>query len=226
MGGFAAVSEARAQRKRTTRSRRPQRRGERTRSRLLAVAEALFADRGYAGTSLDAIAAEAGMHKPGICYYFPKKRALYDAVIGEVLGSLEEHAIQALSSASSPRERLLRSIEAWVDALAARPTAARLILHEAANPDPVDVPQAFQGPGARTYRLIEKAFRELLPDAHPDDAFHFQSTIAGATLFFVAGMPRLHSGLPELSVQHSVERHKTMLMRTARALLRELRSVR
>jgi AcrR family transcriptional regulator len=190
------------------------------------VAEELFAEHGYAGTSLDAIAAKAGMHKPGICYYFPSKRALYEAVIGEVLDSLEEQANQALSSTGSPRERLLRSIETWVDALAARPTAARLILHEAANPDPKGVPQAFQGPGARTYRLIEKAFHELLPDAHPDDAFHFQSTIAGATLFFAAGMPRLHSGLPELSVQHSMDHHKTMLMRTARALLRELRSVR
>ena len=220
------MSQARAHRKRIPRPRRPQGRGERTRARLLAVAEELFAQHGYAGTSLDAIAAKARMHKPGICYYFPSKRALYEAVIGEVLGSLEELAEQALSSPGSPRERLLRSIETWVDALAARPTSARLILHEAANPDPTGVPQAFQGPGARTYSLIEKLFQEVLPDAHPDDAFHFQSTIAGATLFFAAGMPRLHSGRGEPDVQHSMVRHKTMLMRTARALLRELRPVR
>ena len=209
-----------------TRSRHPQERGERTRARILAAAEQLFARHGYSGTSLDAIAAKAGMHKPGICYYFPSKRALYEAVIGEVLGSFEELAKQALSSPGSPRERLLRSIETWVDALAARPTAARLILHEAANPDPTGVPLAFQGPGARAYSLIANAFHELLPDAHPDDAFLFESTIAGATLFFATGMQQLQSGRGESDHQHSLERHKTMLMRTARALLRELRPAR
>ncbi|MBW2273820.1 MAG: TetR/AcrR family transcriptional regulator [Deltaproteobacteria bacterium] len=220
------MSQTQAQRKRTTSPRRSQERGERTRARILEVAEELFARHGYSGASLDAIAAKAEMHKPGICYYFASKRALYEAVVGEALGSLEELARQALSSSGSPRERLLRSVENWVDALAARPTAACLLLHEAANPDPKGVPQAFQGPGARTASMIENAFHELLPDAHPDDWFHFESTIAGATLFFATGMQRLQSGRGESDVQHSMERHKTLLMRTARALLRELRPAR
>jgi AcrR family transcriptional regulator len=220
------VSPARGQRERKTRSARPQGRGERTRARLLEVAEALFARHGYSGTSLDAIAARAGMHKPGICYYFPSKRALYEAVLGEVLGSFEGLADRALSSPGSARQRLLRSVETWVDALAARPTAARLILHEIANPDPTGVPGAFRGPGARAYGLIEGAFHELFPDAHPDDAFLFESTIAGATLFFATGMPQRLSGGGESELPHSLERHKTMLMRTARGLLRELRPAR
>ncbi len=198
----------------------------RTRALILEVAEELFAQHGYSGASLDAIAARAGIHKPGICYYFPSKRALYETVVAEVLGLLEQSAEDALASTGSPRERLLRSIEAWVDTLAARPSAARLILHEAANPDPAGVPQAFQGPGDRIYGAIENAFNELVPDAHPDDAFHFQSTIAGATLFFATGMQRLQPDRGEPDVQHSMERHKMLLMRTARALLRELRPAR
>ena len=83
-------------------------------------------------------------------------------------------------------------------------------------------------PGARrrAYSLIEKLFQEVLPDAHPDDAFHFESTIAGATLFFATGMPQRLSGGRESDHQYSLERHKTMLMRTARALLRELHPAR
>lgn len=220
------MSQARAQQQRTTRPRHPQERGERTRARILEAAEELFAQHGYSGSSLDAIAAKAGTHKPGICYYFPNKRALYEAVVGEALCSLEEFARQALSSSGSPRERLLRSVENWVDALAARPTAAHLLLHEAANPDPKGVPQAFRRSGARTAGMIEAAFHELLPDAEPDDWFHFESTITGATLFFATGMQRLQSGRGGADVQHSMERHKTLLMRTARALLRELQAVR
>ena len=40
-----------------------QKRGERTRARILEAAEIVFAEHGYAGTSLDAVAAQAGIHK-------------------------------------------------------------------------------------------------------------------------------------------------------------------
>ncbi len=204
--------------------RRPQERGQRTRALILSCAEALFAQHGYVGTSLDAIAAEAGIHKPGICYYFPTKRALYEAVIADVLSELEEFANEALTGPGSTRARLLRSVENWADGLAMRPTAARLILHEAANPDPAALPDAFRGTGDRVQSLIRNAFHRLLPDAHPDDAFHFECAIAGATLFYATGMQALQGNRDESAVQHSMERHKTLLMRTARALLRDIRT--
>jgi AcrR family transcriptional regulator len=207
----------------TPRQRPAQERGQRTRARVLECAEALFAEHGYSGTSLDAIAAEAGIHKPGICYYFPTKRALYEAVMVDVLGYFEALVNEALSTPGSIRARLLRSVESWVDGLASRPTAARLILHEAANPDPAAVAQAFRGMGDRVDPLFENAFQQLLPDAHPDDAFHFECAIAGATLLYATGLQRLHGGAQGLEVQHSMERHKSLLMRTARALLRDVR---
>ena len=217
------TSRVPAQARSKSRPRRPQERGQRTRARVLECAESLFAEHGYSDTSLDAIAAEAGIHKPGICYYFPTKRALYEAVMADVLGYFEALVNDALSTPGSTRARLLRSVESWVDGLADRPAAARLILHEAANPDPAAVAQAFRGMGDRVDRLFESAFHKLLPDAHPDDAFHFECAIAGATLLYATGLQRMQPGR---EVQHSMDRHKALLMRTAGALLRDVRAAR
>jgi AcrR family transcriptional regulator len=50
------------------------------RSRLLAAATAAFAERGFAGATLDHIAAAAGVTKGGLYLHFPGKEALFFAV--------------------------------------------------------------------------------------------------------------------------------------------------
>ena len=49
---------------------------EQTRQRLLDAAAKVFRDKGYAGALLGDIAREAGMHTPGIYYYFDSKEHL------------------------------------------------------------------------------------------------------------------------------------------------------
>ena len=52
-----------------------------TRDRILAAALSGFARRGVEATSLDAVAAEIGIRKQTILYYFPSKDALVKGVI-------------------------------------------------------------------------------------------------------------------------------------------------
>jgi len=52
-----------------------------TRQRILAVAEQLFADKGFASTGIDAIARQVGIAKSVIYYHFRNKRAILDAII-------------------------------------------------------------------------------------------------------------------------------------------------
>gem|GEM_PF-1872915 len=52
-----------------------------TRERILAVAEQLFADKGFASTGIDAIARQVGIAKSVIYYHFRNKRAILDAII-------------------------------------------------------------------------------------------------------------------------------------------------
>jgi TetR/AcrR family transcriptional regulator len=54
---------------------------ERTRETILNAAEAVFAEHGFDGTSVDAIAAEAGYNKSLIFQYFGNKLGLYTEVL-------------------------------------------------------------------------------------------------------------------------------------------------
>ncbi len=70
-----------------------------TRQRLLDAALAAFGGRGYDGVSLDALAAELGVRKQTILYYFSSKEALLagviDASAAELTGALEQTLLHA-----------------------------------------------------------------------------------------------------------------------------------
>ncbi|RAU19139.1 transcriptional regulator [Nitrincola tibetensis] len=52
---------------------------------ILRVAERLFSERGYSGTTIMAIAEEACLPKANILYYFHTKEALYQGVLSNIL---------------------------------------------------------------------------------------------------------------------------------------------
>ena len=63
-------------------------------SRILDAAWTVFGRNGYTGTSLDAIAEEAGVSKPTLYMYFGNKEGLFEAVLADtsedILGPLFE----------------------------------------------------------------------------------------------------------------------------------------
>ena len=213
---------ATALKKADERQRRPQKRSEANRERIVAAAEHLFAERGYSDTSIDAVAAKVGMHQPGIYYYFPSKQALYEEVIRAAISPLDERIKELLTSSDSPEERLLKSITAWVDLLAERPPLAQLILHEAAKPDSKAIARILPEMGTRVQEMIEDAFKELGLEATPDDVFHYASATTGAAVFYVAAMQPLMSGRKKPDVKRSMERHKQLLLISTRDLIRTL----
>jgi AcrR family transcriptional regulator len=80
---------------------------------VLAVALTSFGTRGYEATSLDALAAELGVTKQTILYYFPSKEALLDAVITsasvELVGTLEA-AVQRAGPGWDRIEAIVRAV--------------------------------------------------------------------------------------------------------------------
>jgi TetR/AcrR family transcriptional regulator len=77
-----------------------------TRERVLEAALASFGTRGYEATSLDQVAAELGIRKQTILYYFPSKPELLDAVVDQGSADLVETLEAVLSDAGSGWDRM------------------------------------------------------------------------------------------------------------------------
>lgn len=67
---------------------RPQRDPVRTRAAILAAATAEFAEHGFSGARVDAIAARAGINKRMLYHYFGDKEALYLVVLEEAYAGI------------------------------------------------------------------------------------------------------------------------------------------
>ncbi|WP_458318771.1 TetR/AcrR family transcriptional regulator [Mycolicibacterium brisbanense] len=74
----------------TVARRTQQQRREATTAALVAAARELFAREGYEATSLDAVAAAAGMTKGAVYHHFDSKRELFAAVFEQVASDLAE----------------------------------------------------------------------------------------------------------------------------------------
>jgi AcrR family transcriptional regulator len=73
---------------------------QRTRQAILNAAEALFAEHGFDGTSVDAIASRAGYNKSLLFQYFGDKLGLYTQVLKRAdreLGELMDRVITPLA---------------------------------------------------------------------------------------------------------------------------------
>jgi TetR/AcrR family transcriptional regulator len=77
-----------------------------TRERALDAALRSFAARGFEATSLDDVAAEVGVSKQAILYYYPSKARLLDAVIDRSAAELSETLEAALDRAGQGWQRV------------------------------------------------------------------------------------------------------------------------
>jgi TetR/AcrR family transcriptional regulator len=198
-------------------------RAERTRTAVLEAAEAIFAAKGFAATRLEDVADRVGIRRASIVYYFKDKKELYDAVLASVLGGLHARIEEALSAPGPLGARIEAGVGAWVDYVGSRPTIARLILREVADAAPGGRPAILDHVGP-FFEVIRK--QVFLRDRGESarlaaiDPVHLASTIAGATVFFVAAMPTLvpQLALDPVSPEH-LAAHREEVLRVVRRLL-------
>src|SRR5215471_5789310 len=81
----------------SSRSRRMRMTGKERRQQLLDIGRRLFAERGFEGTSIEEIAAQAGVSKPVVYEHFGGKEGLYAVVVDREVSRLLAMATQTLS---------------------------------------------------------------------------------------------------------------------------------
>ena len=103
---------------------------------ILAAAEAVFAERGFGGATMAAIAARAGVPKPNVHYYFPTKEKLYRAVVEQVLTAWLD-AAHSFDSSADPAEALTAYIGAKMDLAREMPLGSQIWASEIMRGAPV-----------------------------------------------------------------------------------------
>ena len=89
---------------------------ERRRQAVLDVADRMFSERGYHEVSLDELAGDAGISKPGLYAYFGSKEGLYVAALRRASEGLAARVEEAVAgTAGSPEQRMWRGILALLE---------------------------------------------------------------------------------------------------------------
>ncbi len=107
--------------------------GPASRARVVAAAEALFAERGFEGTSLRDIGRAVEMSNPSLLHHFPTKRRLYAAVLERIAASLDEVAATMEAAPGGPRGQLRALVDGLMRWHAANPGYGRLVVRELAD---------------------------------------------------------------------------------------------
>jgi TetR/AcrR family transcriptional regulator len=168
------------------RGRRPSPAG--TRDALLAAGTELFAERGYDGVPVWAIAQKAGVNKAMINYHFGGKRKLYLAIVGATFSEIVS-SVETLADSSRPAPEVLREMIAVVGELVTRrhPHFCTIMLREVLaggrhlEQDVISQPARIL---AAVQRMVERGVREGAFRAVDPLLTHL--SLVGSLVFFFA----------------------------------------
>src|SRR5712692_850125 len=128
-------------------SSRQAERSETTKRELLRIARELFAERGYARTTLDEVAERAGATKGALYHHFNDKLELFRAVFEELEKEMSDQIIAAAATAGDDvLEQMRRGVGAFLEAASA-PAQRRICL--------IDGPSVL---GWETWREIDEQY--------------------------------------------------------------------
>lgn len=188
-----------------------------SRDKILDVAEALFARRGFAGIGLREVADASGLSKSSLFHHFRSKEQLYHEVILRMLLRIRERFDANVVPNDSPREQLERWLEELIDTFAEHPTIPRLLLRSLFEEEDALAPEAevceaqLASILGDAERLIRRGIEcgELRRVSTP----HTLSTLIGITVFHFASaeMSEQILGRPLFSAEEIARRKREVI---------------
>ncbi len=103
---------------------------------ILHHAERIFAEFGFKGATMQAIADAASLPKANLHYYFPTKQALYREVIERIF-TIWLEAADSFDTSASPREALTRYIRKKMEISRAHPCGSKVWANEVIQGAPI-----------------------------------------------------------------------------------------
>lgn len=158
--------------------------------RALEVAERLFAERGLWGTSVRDLAAELHTPTASLLHHFPRKEALYRAVLERIAADLDRVVARAISRPGDHAARLrvlVRAFAAWAHR---HPRRSNLLLREL-----IDNPSRIGAAEVLPLAPVVERMSTFLRDGTRAGVFRrvdpilFIIHLAGSIAYFVAARP-------------------------------------
>ncbi|WP_305988112.1 TetR family transcriptional regulator C-terminal domain-containing protein [Roseibium sp. MMSF_3544] len=112
---------------------------ERNRSLILDAALNEFSRKGFSGATVERIAAEAGMSKSNLLYYFSSKEAIYNATLAHIL-EIWLTPLKTLEADGEPEFELAAYVRRKIEMSARFPEASRLFANEVMQGAPQILP--------------------------------------------------------------------------------------
>ncbi|MFZ5806326.1 MAG: TetR/AcrR family transcriptional regulator [Verrucomicrobiota bacterium] len=138
------------------------------RERLMEAGTKVFAQKGYAGASVNEIARKAGASKPVLYYYFKNKEGLYLAILSYGFEERMRLIREAFSAPADWRERLVKMVDAVLCMAQKRQDLCKVTFHAAFAPKE-EAPRGIQLQ-KRGRRLIE-AFQSFIKQGVKEEFF-------------------------------------------------------
>ena len=159
-----------------------------TREALVAAGTELFAERGYDGVPVWAIAHKAGVNKAMINYHFGGKRKLYLAIVSVTFAEIVA-SVERLADSPRPAPEVLRELVAVVGEIATRrhPHFCSMMLREVVaggkhlDPELIDNPARILG---AVQRIVARGVSD--GDFRPVDPVLTHLSLVGSLVFFFA----------------------------------------
>jgi TetR/AcrR family transcriptional regulator, cholesterol catabolism regulator len=168
---------------------------------LLQIAAEVLWTRGFYGTRLDDIAAEAGISKGSLYHYFESKDEIFERLVANILGTLAGD-MSSVRKGLPPSERLRRVVERWVRQAAEHPIEVGLLHKELAN---------LHGPAGEWARAVRRdnltQLREIIGDGQATGEFRPADTnlLAHGIMGSVSGFTEWYRPGGEITVDHLVD---------------------
>ena len=183
--------------------------------RIESAARRLFANRGYADTSMADVAAAAGVSKATVFHHYRSKRALYEALLGDAVAGFREQLVPLLDVEGDLQGSLREFAHAHVERLTRMQGTMRLIVREMLSGSPA-AGELFAGSEmSRNFSLLVDALRRgqargsVRSDVDPGLAV-FLLICANWFLFQTSGLTRRN---PDLAVMTSTDTYADELAR-------------
>jgi TetR/AcrR family transcriptional regulator len=165
-----------------------------TRERILDAAHAVFTRKGTAGSRTQEIAAEAGVNKALVHYYFGTKAALADAIFERAMGTIMPRIFGILVDPDRSIEQKVPAIvQEQIDFHSARPYLAGYLISEMhAEPERIARLMAQQG-GRVPLEVLRRQLREgaKAGKIRPISAEQFVANLMGMLILPFAIRPAL-----------------------------------